>query len=425
VKKYFGWVAVFLATALVVAFWFTAPRQPELQRELPAESLAPSPDSSSADSTSPDIHASPRVSLDQFAGKSDAVTLDLVRRMSAEQRKTFALRLTKTSGNLTRIAAFFKAWGEVDSYAAFQASKDFQVLSQRESALRAIFEGVTPENASQLLNLLASLQPGSISGELPQVLLGIGVRKWAQIDPVAAADFLSRNPDRNQINQAVYNEIGKQWAEIDPKAALAWAENQDKRYQQNIMLAIVQSWIENDPQTAVVYWRQRASEDLIGISNALTVANALAANDPAGAKAFAESLPPGEARNQAVLGVAIRLAHDDPAGTANWVTGLSIPQAVVGVMMHYAVQDPQGARQWIDTLPPESRDTGLSTYALNVRDNADGILTALQIADDKIRTETVSRLADRWRALDADGFVKWISSSGLPPATQDELLKRR
>ena len=345
--------------------------------------------------------------------------------MSAEQRKTFALRLTKTSGNLTRIAAFFKAWGEVDSYAAFQASKDFQVLSQRESALRAIFEGVTPENASQLLNLLASLQPGSISGELPQVLLGIGVRKWAQIDPVAAADFLSRNPDRNQINQAVYNEIGKQWAEIDPKAALAWAENQDKRYQQNIMLAIVQSWIENDPQTAVVYWRQRASEDLIGISNALTVANALAANDPAGAKAFAESLPPGEARNQAVLGVAIRLAHDDPAGTANWVTGLSIPQAVVGVMMHYAVQDPQGARQWIDTLPPESRDTGLSTYALNVRDNADGILTALQIADDKIRTETVSRLADRWRALDADGFVKWISSSGLPPATQDELLKRR
>jgi hypothetical protein len=62
--------------------------------------------------------------------------------------------------------------------------------------------------------------------------------------------------------------------------------------------------------------------------------------------------------------------------------------------------------------------------AINVRDKADGMLTALQIADDKIRAETVSRLADRWRASDADGFRKWISNSGLPPATQQALLKR-
>jgi len=371
----------------------------------------------------PDIHPTPQVSPEQIAGKSDAVTVELVRRMSTEQRKAFALGLTKTSGNLVRIAAFFKAWGEVDSSAAFQASKDFQFLSQRESALRALFEGVTPENASQLLNLLLSLQPGSFSGEFAQSLLGLGIGKWAQIDPVAAADFLSRNPDRNQINPAAYNEIGNQWAAIDARAALAWAETQDKRYQQNIRLAIMQSWVENDPQAAVAYARQHASEGFVGVSNASTLANALAANDPAGAKAFAESLPPGEARNQAVLFAALRLAHDDPVGTANWVAGLSVPQAVVGVMIQYAVQDPQGAKQWINTLPPESRDSGLSTYALNVRDKADGMLAALQIADEKIRTETVSHLVNRWRALDADGFKKWISSSGLPAATQEALLK--
>ena len=191
------------------------------------------------------------------------------------------------------------------------------------------------------------------------------------------------------------------------------------------MLGILTSWVEHDPQSATEYARQHASDGLAGASNASMVANALAANDPAGAKAFAESLPPGEARNMAIFDAAMRLSHDDPAGTANWIASLgSSPEMVGAVMTQYAVQDPQGARQWINTLPPASRDSALGEYTTNVRDKVDGILTAFQITNDKLRTQTVTQLADRWLASDPTEFAKWVSASGLPPATQATLLKQ-
>lgn len=425
-KKYFVFAIVLTAVGLaaLVLYARSSPKH-EVNRERTIDAFTPTSYPSPAEAVPNEITAAQEISLDQIVGKSDAQVVDLLRRMSAEQRKVLAFRLTRTSGNLIKIAAFFKAWGEVDSYAAFHASKDFQILSQKESALRAIFEGVTPENAFQLVDLLASLQPGSIPSEFAQSLLGLGVGKWAQVDPQAATDFLSRNGDRNQINQAVYTEVAKSWAALDPQAALEWAEKQDKSYQRSIMLGVLTSWVARDPQSATEYARQHASEGLTGASNASMVANALAANDPAGARAFAESLPPGEARNMAIIDAAMRLSHDDPVGTAKWVAGLtSSPQAVGAVMTQYAVQDPQGAKQWINTLPPESKDYALGAYATNVRDKVDGMLTALQIANDKIRTQTVTQLADRWRALDPAGFTKWVSANGLPPATQAALLKR-
>jgi hypothetical protein len=425
-KRYVGFALILAGVGLAMALWIS----PSGERQAPPERIiarfTPSAYPTPAEVVPNQITTSQEISLDQIAGKSDAMTVDLLRQMSAEQRKMLAFRLSKTSGNLIKIAAFFKAWGELDSYAAFQASKDFQTLSQKESALRAIFEGVTPGNAAQLVDLLASLQPGSISPEFAQGLLGLGVGKWAQIDPQAAANFLSGQGDRNQINQSVYTEVGKSWAAFDPQAALEWADKQQKSYQRSIMLGILNSWVENDPHAAVEYARQHASEGPSGASNASMVANALAANDPAGARAFAESLPPGEARDMAIFDAAMRLAHDDPVGTANWIASVAPgSQAVGAVMTQYAVQDPQGAKQWINTLPVESRDVALSTYASNVRDKADAMLTAFQIANDQTRTKTVNQIADRWRASDPMAFQKWVSSSGLPPLTQELLLKRR
>lgn len=425
-KRYLGFALALAGVGFAIAFWVSPSEVRQATPERTIERFTPSTFPTPAEVVPSEITKTQEISLDQIVGKSEAMTVDLLREMSAEQQKMLAFRLTKTSGNLIKIAAFFKAWGEVDSYAAFEASKDFQTLSQKESALRAIFEGVKAENAAQLIDLLASLQPGSLSPEFAQGLLGIGVGKWAQLDPQAAANFLSGQGDRSQINQSVYTEVAKSWAALDPQAALAWADKQKQSYQRSIMLGILNSWVENDPHAAMEYARQHASEGPSGASNASMVANALAANDPAGAKAFAENLPPGEARDMAIFDAAMRLAHDDPVGTANWISSLApASQAVGAVMTQYAVQDPQGAKQWINTLPAESRDIALSTYASNVRDKADGMLTALQIANDQTRTKTVNQIADRWRASDPMAFQKWVSTSGLPPLTQELLLKRR
>jgi hypothetical protein len=413
-----------VACAMVLAAILKSPaeKRREQRREFKVEAFTPDTTPARPESIPSQVTARQELSLAAIEGQSEAETVALVRNMSAEQRKMLAFRLAQGPGNQGRIAAFFKAWGEIDSYAAFQASKDFKLLSQKEAALRAIFEGVRPDNAAQLVDLLTYLQPGDIPANLAQELLGLGVGKWAKLDPKGASDFLARSPG---INLHVYMEVGGNWAASDPQAAIAWAEQQDGAYRRNIMLRVLQSWVETNPQDAMQFARQHASEGTVGASNASMVANALALSDPSAARAFAESLPLGEARNMAIIDAAMQLSHDDPAGTAKWVESLQWPQgAVAAVLTQYAVQDPADALQWIETLPPGTKDGALSAYAMSTRDSTDGMWTAFAIKDDPIRNFTIEQLRKRWLARDQAGFRNWVASSGLPPATQSALLGR-
>ena len=363
------------------------------------------------------------LTLSRITGRTEAEMLGLVANMSTTQRRMLARRLSDGAGNLAEIAGFFKAWASIDSLAAFSAATDFRLNSQKEAALRAIFQGCEAEKASQLINRLKDMPIGSITPDLAQDLLTIGLGKWSQIDPQSASDFLSNYSEAMSINQAVYREIAKNWASQDPPAAIAWKNKQSSSdLQQNMSLGIFQSWVATDPAKAMQYARDHLS-DPDGNANAAAVSNTLVDRDPAAAKAFVESLPASVQATAAVSAV-MRMAYDDPAGAAAWVAQLprEIQEGPAGaVASQYAAIDPRAAKAWINTLSGDVHDSALAGYAMNARDKADAILTALQISDEQKRSTTAKALADRWNSIDPGSFHQWLTASGLPIETQRAL----
>lgn len=367
------------------------------------------------------------VTLENVAARSVSEMVAMVRNMSNDQRLLLAKRLAETPGHALEIAAFFKAWSTVDAYAAFGAAREFRMTSQREEALRAVFEGADPANAAQLVDLLKNIDAGAIPSGVAQQLLNIGLSKWAQVDPARAADFLSGYDEKSLINRTTYKALAENWATKDPGAALAWKDQQqDPDLRQNIALGIFQSWASNRPDEALAYVRSHSADPDAG-SNIATVANSLAAVNPAAAKALVESLPPGDGQATAAYNAAIRLAHDDPAGTAAWLASLPASvqsQAAGAVATQYASQDPQSAMDWINTLTGAARDNALTGYATNARDHGDGISAALQISDEQQRGALARSLAQVWMSTDPAAFHQWLTTSGLPQETQDALATR-
>lgn len=367
------------------------------------------------------------LTLDNVTGTSDREMLSILANMTQEQRRVLAKGLTKTSGNLIKIAGFFKAWAKEDSYAAFEAAKEFKTVSQKEIAFRSIFNGVEPEDAARLIDLLRTMEPGTITPEVAQELAAKGLGKWSQVDPKGAADFLSNYGDGNAFDQHTYVEVAKSWAHANPVAALEWRDKQSSQNRQMITMGIFDGWVNEDPAAAVQYARAHINDGekgIDGISQASFIANFLAANDPAGAKEFVESLS-GSAQDVAAVNAAMRIAHDDPAGAASWVSGLPTEarsDAVGAVATQYAPQDPAGARAWIATLPSDLQNNALGAYAVNARDRADGMLAALSISNETQRMEVVTGLAGQWKATDRNAFTRWLGQSGLPLETQKALM---
>jgi hypothetical protein len=234
------------------------------------------------------LSASQELSLDRINQQSQAEMLGLVRNMTTEQRRMFAIRLSQKSGELAKISLFFKAWGAIDALAAFQGAQYFQNISQRENALLGLFQGAAPDKAAALVDQLRLINRGLITPDVAQELLSIGLSKWSGVDPQSAADFLFRYDDKNFINQETYKEVGRNWAGQDANAALAWKDKQDPVMQRTISAGIFQGWVAAHPDDAVQYAKNHLNDGLEGSVNASWVAEALAGDNPTGAKAFVE-----------------------------------------------------------------------------------------------------------------------------------------
>lgn len=366
--------------------------------------------------------------LQKIGSKSFLELVGMVRNMTATQRQVMAKRLSERPGNLAEISNFFRAWAAVDSNAAFIAGADFSNPSQKEAALRASFDGAEPKDAGKLVDLLRTLQPGTLLPGFAQELLNTGLSKWSMIDPASAAGFIRNYEARNAVGQDTYREIGKNWGKSDPRAAFAWESQQEGAdLKQQISAGILQGWVATNPQEAARFAQSHIHDGASGSEGAAyssVVANYLAVKDPPGARQFVEDLPL-ETQPSAAVSAAMQLAHDDPQAAAAWINELpeetQIP-AAGAVASQFAIQDPGLALSWIDSLSGNVKDSALSTFATNARDRGAGMAAAFRITDTGIRSSVVKTLADQWNLVNPAGLQEWLSTSGLPVETQKALL---
>lgn len=326
--------------------------------------------------------------------------------------------------------------------------------NQRASVLQRLLEVWALEAPADAFSWLSHQQ------HLPQLYLSPIFEAWAEHDPAAAINSLASITDHRTRQQAAIG-LCEAWTRHDPTAAMAWARQLPASEVRNSALNSICSVLaETDPQQAVAYAlslgedgaaasrlsgiiRIQATTDpqaaLLTINNlpagvprgplCKQIVDALVAEDPKLAGAFALTIPPSRAQHDALQTVAWRLAHDSLPTTLNWIN-TTIPSGPIrgtvlqNTLIGAAQTDPRAVAPIVATLRGNLRLNVALNVALNwVRSDPQAACAwASQLPADHDRASVQQTLFNIWSRNDPAAATAWLATTDLPEATKQKLL---
>ena len=326
----------------------------------------------------------------------------------------------------------------------------------RSKAFAKLLESLTPENA---LEIMKALQDGRADRDQRDLFR----YAWASIDPQGAlANALSME---GRDKQHAVGETITGWASTNPEDAKAWVDavENDKersRYREDL----VSGMADHDIGEATDYVFELAEQGDREADDYLEAVTReqLRKGPTKDAMRWAESMPDGKLKGQAMDSVAGRLVGEDPEGAAAWATRfVNEPYAervIEEVGDEWAERDPEASVAWLRSLPEGDaqaeglasaldewvdrdplaasefltsmdtspmKDSAIGGFARSIarKDPEAAVLWASTIEQEKLRIETLERTAREWFRRDADAATSWLDNSGLPTQTQDNLRK--
>ncbi len=146
------------------------------------------------------------------------------------------------------------------------------------------------------------------------------LQAWAQVDPVAAGDYVAAMP-AGKAQESAVNSLSWQLANADVQTAVDWAEKLPKGLRASALNSIISQWCESDPRGAADYALR--STDGSERQNLLrTVVSRWGRNDPESVLTWASALSDSTLKNSVLPGIIEGMAESDPAGAARKVSGL-------------------------------------------------------------------------------------------------------
>ena len=291
-------------------------------------------------------------------------------------------------------------------------------------------------------------------GELREraVLREAIVKRWSELSPLAALDYVNRQPEsRNKLElvrvvalacakenaataaaavvamktgRAAVEATGivaEVWAKSDVRAALAWTRALPPGAAQEAALYTIRFiWVHSDPESAAGDVQTLPAGDT---KNALllNIAGEWAARDPQKAIAWARGLAdPNEQQNVLAI-IAESWADAHPAEAAAFARQLPFEfraHATLAVLTRWATQNPAEAATWAIRLPEDVRQPGL-TEVMNVWTAVEPAAAAAWVE----KVEPASR--DLVRQAYAEAVVEWAPESAVKMllATADPALR--
>jgi len=268
--------------------------------------------------------------------------------------------------------------------------------SDRSSeAFELACESVPEAELPATLDALA-LDASPRAAELSQLLL----RRWAESDPVAAAEWTSQLPEF-RARPAALEQVAIAWANADLAAAAGWVqalpESESKQAailalayeaartepvaalcltstlaaspaRDNLLVHALSQWAGMDFTTAAI-WAMQVADPILRERLVAAAAVASAEQDgAASATLAANALRAGEEQNRAAVSIVQRWAQTSPQAAASWVSQFpDIPSreaAVENLLALWTTQDAEAAGNWLHALPEGSlRDFGITAYA--------------------------------------------------------------
>ncbi|MEO8351052.1 MAG: hypothetical protein ABI680_04935 [Chthoniobacteraceae bacterium] len=312
----------------------------------------------------------------------------------------------------------FHGWGEADPAAAAVAVAALPDADDRENAMEPLlghWANRDPRGALEWASQRGTEQERKSARD--SVL-----RQWAETDPRSASQYVTSlppGPERLKSIQKVFRSV----AEWDFDTALRLTEGIDNVGTRNQLL---KNLIDNSSGTA----RQRAQilEAMPAVDDAYRyarVARDFAEEDRDAALQWAGNVSGAEAQKQALSGVLLQWAEDEPRQALDYAMNGpgSNPGMINGVFNTWADHDPQAAFAWATALPAgDLRQASMITAITKI--GSSDPLGAIETAKRTLRTtdeqhDAISSIAHQWMSRDLPAVVAWMARQ--PDAIQGEL----
>ncbi len=280
---------------------------------------------------------------------------------------------------------------------------------------------------------------------------------WAQVDPVNALAYTTKNTGGGMATNTVLSA----WANRDPESAIAWAKSNHKGEGANpYMAGIIRGIVEVDPFRATGLLQELPFSDVRGEALQAMMPHILKQGTEA-AKVWIAELKDERLRDGAVSRFAEELAKQDPAGTAEWllanlgdVSSRSVdnvfrewarkdssaamsyfeklPQgearsnALRGMVIADARENPQAAAALMNRFPEDITDRTAQHFVWQSFDKAPDVATKqiAYIQDERRRNRMYERALGAWLERDQAAAQAWINSAKLPDSVIQSLNDR-
>lgn len=313
------------------------------------------------------------------------------------------------------------SWSRKDPKAA---AAWIQTLSprEREEAWSGFRPGANSENASELLELVQSIDSEKtrrdiargVAAQLAQedhakalewtknfpledqseIVRNIAY-VWARSDPRAASDYLLTLPEDESRTQAIGNVLGH-WAQLDPEAALAWTA-----------------------QLPSAKEREAAAGRAVG---------ELHHHTPESAMRWVDLVEEPSRRAELAREIVSRWAQTDGAAAAQWVESSpdaqDHPGAYYAVARQWAFAEPEAAAQWMSSLPEgPNRDSAIDAYVSSMDGYDPSLATqwAATIQSPENQARATGSAFRRWMQKDAAAARAWFEQVSLPETVRADL----
>lgn len=188
---------------------------------------------------------------------------------------------------------------------------------------------------------------------------------------IPEAEALARSLQTPTSRVDAIANIGSQLGRQDPAKALAWAQGlKDADEKSAAVEEVMWSMAEANPEAAAEQVRQMNDPELLQNVGG-TIAESLAAENPQRGVAWAEAVPAGPARDEAIVGALAGWAKQDPKAAYDYFVSKQAAnaEAAEGLFEEWAVNDPAAAsaqvRQIANAEVREQALTGVVNGWLN------------------------------------------------------------
>jgi hypothetical protein len=328
------------------------------------------------------------------------------------------------------VAAAYVAWAETDPDAALAGLGGIANLALRRDVALALTD-VFGDDARGIARIGAALSPSD-----RDFLEVAWVAGSATNDPFAAFREAMNLGEpaltRRALDQVPYSALSQaellspelarafrarvfgEWARIDAQGYAAYLESQGTLPQEAV--SGLSYLLASNPELV-----ERIAGKVSGpLAQSVQSAalQARANSDPAGAKAAAEALPPGQQRDQAVQAVAVALARSDPEAAIEWVRGLSPPStnAMNSLMLLLAQTDVVAALDLLED-PQFAANSQLvlvlaTSAGLADPEQAPTMADRLLTRGDAQSQAALRNLVGNWMQRDPEAALEWMLEHG-------------